>query len=84
MKMSKEKGKIVSYATGMPTLADGCAVKTPGNITFEIVKKLVDQIITVTEDEIATAITLLSDAGKIVAEGAGAMPTAAIASGKIN
>ena len=83
MKMSKEKGKIVSYATGMPTLADGCAVKTPGNITFEIVKKLVDQIITVTEDEIATAITLLSDAGKIVAEGAGAMPTAAIASGKI-
>ena len=78
-----KKAKTIFDLTGIPTLADGCAVKTPGNITFEIVKKLVDQIITVTEDEIAAAITLLSDAGKIVAEGAGAMPTAAIASGKI-
>jgi threonine dehydratase len=83
MKMSKQKGKLISYATGKPTLADGCAVKTPGNITFKIVQQLVDQIVTVTEDEIIEAITLLSDAGKIVAEGAGAMPTAAIISGKV-
>lgn len=83
MKMSKQKGKIISYATGKPTLADGCAVKTPGNITYSIVKDWVDEIVIVTEDEIVKAITLLSDAGKIVAEGAGAMPTAAIISNKI-
>ena len=38
MKLSKQKGKIVSYSKGKPTLADGCAVKTPGNITFSIIK----------------------------------------------
>lgn len=83
MKMSYEKNKIISYATGTPTLADGCAVKTPGTITFDIISHLVDQIVTVTEDEITKGIAILSYDGKLVAEGAGAMPTAAILANKI-
>ena len=83
MKMSFDKKKIVSYATGVPTLADGCAVKTPGTITFDIIRHLVDEIVTVTEDEIIKGIATLSYDGKVIAEGAGAMPTAAILANKI-
>lgn len=83
MKMSLDKKKIVSYATGIPTLADGCAVKTPGTITFDIIRHLVDEIVTVTEDEIIKGIATLSYDGKVIAEGAGAMPTAAILANKI-
>ena len=83
MKMSFDKKKIVSYATGIPTLADGCAVKTPGTITFDIISHLVDEIVTVTEDEIIKGIATLSYDGKVIAEGAGAMPTAAILANKI-
>lgn len=78
MQMSFTQKKIVSYAAGQPTIADGCAVKTPGNITFDIISHLVDEIVTVNEDEICQAIANLSINGKIVAEGAGAMPTAAL------
>ncbi len=83
MKMSFKKNKIISYNTGLPTLADGCAVKTPGNITFDIISHLVDDIVTVTEKEIIDAIATLSFSGKIVVEGAGAMPTAAVLSNKV-
>lgn len=84
MKKSFDAKKIISYSKGVPTLADGCAVKTPGNITFDIIKDKVDKIVTVTEDEIICAINLLVEKGKFVAEGAGAMPTAAVMSGKVN
>ncbi|XQP55115.1 MAG: threonine ammonia-lyase [Mycoplasmoidaceae bacterium] len=84
MKKSFDAKKIISYCKGVPTLADGCAVKTPGSITFDIIKERVDKIVTVTEDEIARAINLLMEKGKIVSEGAGAMPTAAVMAGKIN
>ncbi len=59
------------------TVADGIAVKTPGNITFELCEKYVDEIFTVTEDEIATAILTLMEQQKLVAEGAGAVAVAA-------
>lgn len=84
MKKSFKAGKIVSYAKGIPTLADGCAVKTPGTITFDIIKEKVDKIVTVSEAEIACAIDFLLEKSKVVSEGAGAMPTAAIMSGKVN
>lgn len=84
MKKSFDSKKLTSYCKGVPTLADGCAVKTPGSITFDIIKNKVDKIVTVTEDEIALAISLLLEKGKIVSEGAGAMPTAAIMSGKVD
>ncbi|TKH85060.1 pyridoxal-phosphate dependent enzyme, partial [Bacillus cereus] len=51
MKASYDAGEIVSHYNA-PTIADGCAVKTPGNLTFEIVKKLVDDIVTVSEEEL--------------------------------
>lgn len=60
------------------TFADGIAVKHPGDITFKMVKKYVDEIITVSEDEIAAAILALMEKQKLVAEGAGAVPVAAV------
>lgn len=63
---------------GTPTIADGIAVKTPGNLSFELVKKYVDEIVTVDEDEIASAMLFFLESAKVVAEGAGAAPAAAI------
>ena len=83
MKESVEKGQVITY-NGKATLADGIAVKTPGDLTFDICKKYVDEIVTVDESEIASAILLLLERGKTVAEGAGAVPVAALMSGKIS
>ena len=66
-----------------PTIADGIAVKKVGCKTLELVKKYVDQVITVSEAEIADAILFLMEKSKVVAEGAGATPVAAILSGKV-
>ena len=65
------------------TFADGIAVKVPGDNTYELVNKYVDEMITVTEDEIAAAILALMEKQKLVAEGAGAVPVAAVMFGKI-
>lgn len=59
------------------TFADGIAVKTPGELTYELIGKYVDDIVTVSEDEIATAILTLMEKQKLIAEGAGATPVAA-------
>lgn len=59
------------------TFADGIAVKTPGETTFDMVSKYVDDIVTVSEDEISAAILSLIEKQKIIAEGAGATPVAA-------
>jgi len=66
------------------SLADGLLTKKPGNLTFNIVSELVDDIVTVTEDEIAMSMVLLMERAKTIAEGAGATPVAALLSGKIN
>lgn len=60
------------------TIADGIAVKEPGINTFEMVKKYVDKIVTVTDDEVAAAILYLIEKQKLVSEGAGAAPMAAV------
>ena len=83
MKESIEKGQVITY-NGKATLADGIAVKTPGDLTYDICKKYVDEIVTVDESEIASAILILLERGKTVAEGAGAVPVAALMSGKIS
>ena len=83
MKESIEKGQVITY-NGKATLADGIAVKTPGDLTYDICKKYVDEIVTVDEAEIASAILILLERGKTVAEGAGAVPVAALMSGKIS
>ncbi len=59
------------------TFADGIAVKNPGETTFEIISKYVDDIVCVSEDEIAAAILALIERQKLIAEGAGAVSVAA-------
>ena len=66
------------------TIADGIAVKCPGAITFPLVEKYVDDVITVTDDEIAVAILDLMEKQKLVSEGAGAVAVAAALSGKLD
>ncbi|ASJ51750.1 MULTISPECIES: bifunctional threonine ammonia-lyase/L-serine ammonia-lyase TdcB [Bacillus cereus group] len=83
MKASYDAGEIVSHYKA-PTIADGCAVKTPGNLTFEIVKNLVDEIVTVSEEELEVAMKDLLQRGKAVVEGAGALATAALLAGKVD
>ncbi len=65
------------------TIADGIQVKEPGVNTFEYVKKYVDGIVTVTDDEISSAILELIETQKLISEGAGATPVAAVMFGKI-
>jgi len=77
MVMALYKNQITSVQ-GPATLADGIAVKTPGELTFKIVKQYVDDIVTVDEDEIASAILMLLERAKVVSEGAGAVSIAAI------
>ncbi|MBQ8077331.1 MAG: threonine ammonia-lyase [Eubacterium sp.] len=73
----------IKTLTGVNTIADGIAVKTPGDLTYKICKEYVDGIITVTDDEIALAILTLLEQQKLIAEGAGAVPVAAVMNGKI-
>ena len=65
------------------TIADGIAVKQPGDNTFALVNEYVDEIVTVTEDEICSAILTLIEQQKMVAEGAGAVAVAAIMFNKL-
>ena len=60
------------------TFADGIQVKTPGELTYQICEQYVDDIVTVSEDETAAAILSLMENQKLVAEGAGAVPVAAV------
>lgn len=66
------------------TIADGIHVLTPGSLTFEIVEKYVDDIVTVREEEIEAAIAALLKGPKLVAEGAGATGIAAYMSDRID
>lgn len=70
--------------TAKPTIADGIAVARPGDLTFKFVQKYVDEIVTVTDDEIASAIVTLLERTKLVVEPAGAAGVAAILAGKIH
>lgn len=65
------------------TLADGIAVKEPGNLTFEICEKYVDGIVTVSDDEISAAILAMMEQHKLIAEGAGAVSVAAAMFNKV-
>ncbi|HMK74569.1 MAG TPA: threonine ammonia-lyase [Thermodesulfobacteriota bacterium] len=76
---SFKRGKVVE-AKVKPTLADGIALRRVGEITFPLIQKRVDEMVTVGEDEIASAILMLMERKRIVAEGAGATPLAALLS----
>ena len=73
----------ITRLDAVSTIADGIAVKQPGELTFEMVGKYVDDIVTVTEDEIAAAILALIEKQKMIAEGAGAVSVAAAMFGKL-
>ncbi|MBQ9805192.1 MAG: threonine ammonia-lyase [Clostridia bacterium] len=66
------------------TIADGIAVKKPGDLTYEICKQYVDEIVTVTDDEISAAILALMEQQKLVTEGAGAVAVAAAMFDKVD
>ncbi len=71
------------HLDSVSTIADGIAVKEPGENTFDICMKYVDEVVTVTEDEIAAAILALIEQQKLVAEGAGAVSVAAAMFNKV-
>ena len=81
MQESMKNGEVTT-AFKSTTIADGIAVKTPGDVTFEIINELVDEVVVVEEDEIAQGMLFLMENQKVVAEGAGAVTTAALLSGK--
>lgn len=65
------------------TIADGIAVSKPGGLNFEIVRDVVDAVVTVTEDDIARALLVLLERAKLVVEPAGAVGVAAILAGHV-
>ena len=80
--LSLEAGHPVEIQTS-PTIADGILVGRPGAIPFGIIYDIVDEVVTVTDDDIARALLVLLERAKIVAEPAGAVGVAAILAGKV-
>ncbi|MGO4690894.1 threonine ammonia-lyase [Glaciibacter sp. 2TAF33] len=79
---SLEAGEAVEI-TILPTIADGIAVGKPGLLNFDIIKDVVDEIVTVSEDDTARALLVLLERAKLVVEPAGAVSVAAILAGKV-
>ncbi|MDE2591665.1 MAG: threonine ammonia-lyase [Actinomycetales bacterium] len=79
---SLKAGKPVQISA-KPTIADGIAVSKPGQIPFDLIKKHIDKVVTVTETEIVQAIVVLLERAKQVVEPAGAVGVAALMAGKI-
>jgi threonine dehydratase len=82
MLQALEAGRPVTIEPAS-TLADGIAVKRAGDLTFEHVRALVDEVVTVSEEEIASAILYLLEREKTVVEGAGAVAVAALMQHKV-
>ncbi len=80
---SIEKGERVELRSAS-TFADGIAVREPGKVTFPIVKDYVDKIVTVSEEEMKSAVKFLAEKTKTVAEAAGATSVAALLSKKLD
>ncbi len=77
MEKSVCEGKIC-HLDSVSTIADGIAVKRPGDLTYQLCQQYVDKIVTVSDDETAAAILALMERQKLVAEGAGAVAVAAV------
>ncbi len=78
---SFREGRLMTAASS--TIADGIAVKRPGALAFELINRLVDDVVTVDDEAIARAIVLLLERHKLLAEGAGAVALAAVLEGEI-
>ena len=82
MKSSLRTGKLVKL-NSVATIADGIAIKSPSEFTFKIARKYVDKVVTVSDEEISSAMFTLLERGKIVSEPAGAASVAALIAGKV-
>ena len=80
--LSLEAGEPVEVRI-KPTIADGIAVSKPGQLNFAIIRELVDEIVTVSEDDTARALLVLLERAKLVVEPAGAVAVAGIVTGKV-
>jgi threonine dehydratase len=80
---SLEAGEITSRET-VDTIADGIATRRVGERPFEVIEARVDEVLTVSDPQIAVAITTLLERGKLLAEGAGAVPLAALLEGEFD
>ncbi len=76
-------GEPVDIVT-RPTIADGILVARPGAVPFEIIKDLVDEVVTVSDDDLARAMLVLLEQAKVVVEPAGAAGVAALLSGRVS
>jgi threonine dehydratase len=76
-------GAPVEVAAAAPTIADGIAVKRPGELTVALMRRWVDEVVVVPEDAVAEAMVLLLERAKLVVEGAGAVGVAALLSGAV-
>jgi threonine dehydratase len=79
--VSMKTGKLTEVVA-TPTIADGIAVAKPGRVPFELIKKHIDKVVTVSENDIAKAILVMLERAKQVVEPAGAVAVAALLSGK--
>jgi threonine dehydratase len=68
---------------GAATIADGIAIKRPGELTLPLLRELLHGLVTVSEDEIADGMVFLAERARLVAEGAGAVAVAALLSGRL-
>jgi threonine dehydratase len=80
---SLARGEPVALEAPALTIADGIAVKRPGELTLALVRDWIDGVVTVAEDDIAEAMVLLLERAKLVVEGAGAVGVAALLSGRV-
>jgi threonine dehydratase len=78
---SLEAGRPVDVPAGL-TIADGIAVKRPGELTLALIARWVDEVVVVAEDDVAEAMVLLLEKAKLVVEGAGAVGVAALLAGR--
>lgn len=77
VKLSIEKDKVISL-DNLKTIADGVAVKTPGDLNFKLIKKYVDEIVTVSDLEVMEAFLILLEKHKLIGETSGVLPLAAL------
>ena len=82
--MNSIRDSRIETLESVVTIADGIAVKQPGELTYELCSRYVDEIVTVTDDEISAAILALMEQHKLVTEGAGAVAVAAAMFGKVD
>jgi len=72
------------FARSANTICDGIAVKRPGDFTLPMVERYVDEVVTVSDDQVAQAMVLLLERSKLVVEGAGAVAVAALMTGRVS